>query len=281
MKKEKYYLVDDNTGWRKGKVYIGTKEEALQEALNDAGVDLYLRGDHVAEISVDCKKSYRLQTVKEYEGQEKERDEKRGLITKIESVVDMADEMKNAYFWSNDYNKTYRDKYDQNHSVPEVCWEEGGHTYSAEFCTRSSRQNVYAKGHYYKDGVETNLKAIRNSLKRMWDSYNKQYKLGDYANLPEMTPEEKEVVDKRWLMSRCVRHGYSDYPHSYDDRPVTDFEIAFRKRREGENFEDRFERMKEELAKQDEKLKALVEKQRAEKKVEEKPEKKKHRSRSL
>ena len=281
MKKEKYYLISDSAGWKTEKVYIGTKEEALKEALNDVGGDFYLRGDHIAEICVDCKESYRLQTVKEYESQEKERDEKRGLITKIETVVDMADEMKNAYFWSNNCNKQYRDKYDQNHSVPEVCWEEGGHTYSAEFCTRSSRQNVYAKGHYYKDGVETNLKAIRNSLKRMRDDFNKQYKLGDYAGIPEMTLEEKELVDKRWLMSRCVGHGYSYYNRTYVDRPLTDFEKDFEKKREGESVEARFDRMKEELAKQDEKLKALVEKQRAEKKVEEKPEKKKRRSRSL
>lgn len=274
MKKEKYYLVDDNTGWERkaGKVYIGTKEEALKEALQDVGVDFYLRSDHVAEISLDCKKSYRLQTVKEYEAQKAEKDEKRKLIAKIEEVVDMADKMKNAYFWSNDCNKQYRDKYDQNHSVPEVCWEEGGHTYSAEFCTRSSRQNVYAKGHYYKDGTQTNLKAIRNSLARMWDSYNKQYKLGDYAGIPEMTPEEKELVDKRWLMNRCV---------NCKDRPLTDFVKEFEKKREGESIVEQFERMKKELARQDEKLKALVEKQRAEKEVEEKPEKKKRRSRSL
>lgn len=89
------------------------------------------------------------------------------IIEKIEAVVNMAEDMKNAYFWHGVGNQSQRNYYDKKHSVDMVEWEEGDHTYTAEFTTRSSRDNIYAKGHYTKDGNKTTITAIRNSLKRL------------------------------------------------------------------------------------------------------------------
>lgn len=89
------------------------------------------------------------------------------IIEKIEAVVSMAEEMKNSYFWHGVGNQSQRDYYDKKHSVDLVEWEEGGHLYTAEFTTRSSRANVYARGSYARDGKKTTLTAIRNSLDRL------------------------------------------------------------------------------------------------------------------
>lgn len=193
----KYYLINEDNGEALGEgecVYTGKKEEMLQEALKSMSSSCYIEGSHIKNH--DSKRSYRLQAVSEYERQKTDRQKMLTKICSIQEVIDMADEMRYSYFWDNNLDAQDRAYYDDKHSTPEVCWEEGGHTYSAMFTTHSSRHNIYAKGYYYKDGVKTNLRAIRCSCDRMWDVYQKQYRLGEYVDLPEKT-KEKDSEEKK------------------------------------------------------------------------------------
>lgn len=169
--KEQYFLISEVDGEAVGEdIYTGAnKEEIIRkivetDAMGKSWCADGLRIRNKYEIGGE---SYRLQSVSEYEAQKADRQKLRSKIGHIEAVIDMADKMKNAYFWDNDMNAKLRESYDRYHSVSEVCWEEGGHTYSAAFSTQSSRHNVYAKGYYYKDDEKTNLRAIRCSYNRM------------------------------------------------------------------------------------------------------------------
>lgn len=200
----KYYLINENNGEAlteafgdEKRIYTGTKKEMLQEALRSMSSDWYTDGLRIKNHYENYGRSYRLQAVSEYERQKTDRQKMLTKICDIQEVIDMADKMRYAYFWDNNQNAQEREYYDKKHSTPEVCWKEGGHTYSAEFCTNSSRHNVYAKGYYFKDDKRTNLKAIRCSCDRMWDAYQKQYLLGEYADLPEKTKEKKTAKKKQ------------------------------------------------------------------------------------
>lgn len=93
--------------------------------------------------------------------------EKRVLISKIEGIIDEAERMKGAYFFTPQGNAASRRWYEKQHSHERVEWTEGGHTYSAEYTVSCSCKNVYAKGKYTKDGTKTTITAIKNSLKRL------------------------------------------------------------------------------------------------------------------
>lgn len=88
-------------------------------------------------------------------------------ITAIAAIIDLAQEMKNAYFFAVPSNARARRAYEYAHSIPTVEWDEGGHHYTAEYTTSCSCSNVYAKGSYTRDGKPTTLTAIRNSYRRM------------------------------------------------------------------------------------------------------------------
>lgn len=199
----KYYLINENNGEAlkeafgdEKRIYTGTKKEMLQEALRSMSSDWYTDGLRIKNHYENYGRSYHLQAVSEYERQKTDRQKMLTKICSIQEVIDMADEMRYSYFWDNNLDAQDRAYYDDKHSTPEVCWEEGGHTYSAMFTTHSSRHNIYAKGYYYKDGVKTNLRAIRCSCDRMWDVYQKQYRLGEYVDLPEKT-KEKDSEEKK------------------------------------------------------------------------------------
>ena len=81
-------------------------------------------------------------------------------------VVEIADQMKNAYFWHPVGTASGRVYYDETHSACHE-WDEGGNHYSASFRTESSCAHIYTYRSYWKDGERTNLTAIRNSLKRL------------------------------------------------------------------------------------------------------------------
>lgn len=89
------------------------------------------------------------------------------IIAAIRAVIDSAEEMKNAYFFSPPGNASGRRSYEKRHSAPRVEWTDGKDEYSAEFTVSCSCANIYARGDYYKNGKKTNLTAIRNSLKRL------------------------------------------------------------------------------------------------------------------
>ena len=84
------------------------------------------------------------------------------------AVIALADKMKNAWFWrgSTVGNASSRKRYDRNHTAS-ARWEEGDHSWYAEFETRSTSSHVYTSSYYTRDGERTNLKAARYSLKRL------------------------------------------------------------------------------------------------------------------
>lgn len=88
------------------------------------------------------------------------------ILNLIRQVITTAERLKNAYFWHGVPYKSQK-YYEQRDSVPEVTWEEGGHTYSAEIQTQYSNKHVYVNKYFYRDGNKTTLTAIKNSFCRM------------------------------------------------------------------------------------------------------------------
>lgn len=89
------------------------------------------------------------------------------IITSIQEIVDEADRMRNAYFFTPPGKYEERCAYGARHSHDTVCWEEGGHSYTATYYVKCSRHNVYAHGYYTRDGKVTTLRAVKNSLRRL------------------------------------------------------------------------------------------------------------------
>lgn len=88
-------------------------------------------------------------------------------LASIAGIIDLAETMKKAYFFSAPSNARARRAYEDAHSISKVEWDEGGRHYTAEYTTSCSCSNVYAKGVYTRDGKPTTLTAIRNSYRRM------------------------------------------------------------------------------------------------------------------
>lgn len=88
-------------------------------------------------------------------------------LASIAAIIDLAQEMKNSYFFQPPTNARERRAYEDAHSIPTVEWDEGGRHYTAEYTTTCSCSNVYAKGTYTRDGKPTTLTAIRNSYRRL------------------------------------------------------------------------------------------------------------------
>jgi len=89
------------------------------------------------------------------------------MINQIEAIIAEAEAMKSAFYFRPPMTASSRRSYEKRHTHPEITWEEGGHTYTAEYTVSCSCKNVYASGTYTKDGKKTTLTAIKNSLKRM------------------------------------------------------------------------------------------------------------------
>ena len=89
------------------------------------------------------------------------------IIAAVRAVVDCAERMKNAYFFSPPGSAGGRRSYERKNSAPRVEWTDGKNTFSAEFITSCSCSYVYAYGIYTRNGKKTTLTAIRNSLARL------------------------------------------------------------------------------------------------------------------
>ncbi|MBE5817928.1 MAG: hypothetical protein E7312_02625 [Clostridiales bacterium] len=100
-------------------------------------------------------------------------EEKKELIEKLNNLVDIADYMKNSYFFSPPRNPEARKSYEERYSTELIKWEESGNSYSARYTTECRGRCVYAWGRYRKNGEKTNLKAIKYSLKRLEEDYKK------------------------------------------------------------------------------------------------------------
>jgi hypothetical protein len=88
-------------------------------------------------------------------------------IAAIHNIIQLADKMRAAYFFTPPTNAKGRRSYEKSNSHAPVTWTDEGHEYSAEFKTDCSCKNVYAKGIYTRDGKRTTLKAIKNSVARL------------------------------------------------------------------------------------------------------------------
>lgn len=88
-------------------------------------------------------------------------------IIMIKAIIEEAEKMRNAYFLTPPASASARRSYERFHSHEMVEWDEGGHHYTAEYQVDCSCKNVYAKGHYTRDGKDTTLTAVKNSYKRL------------------------------------------------------------------------------------------------------------------
>ena len=136
-------------------VYRGTRNES-EAIMQDLDFDPTLLGEY-RSVKV-CLKKNKAKILLAY----KEREYADGM-----QVVDLADSMKNAYFWSGiNGNSRNRDYYNRRNSAS-ATWTEGGVTWSASFKTVATRRNIYTYRDYYRGEEKTNLKAVRNSLARL------------------------------------------------------------------------------------------------------------------
>ena len=92
------------------------------------------------------------------------------ITAKIEAIINEAENMKNCYFWNSPATASARRSYEEKHTHEEISWTDGKDTYTAEFVVICSCKNIYAQGHYTKNGNKTTLTAIKNSLKRLQNS---------------------------------------------------------------------------------------------------------------
>lgn len=88
-------------------------------------------------------------------------------IVRLEDIIEEAQKLKNAYFFTSPRTSNERRRYEEEHSWDMVSWEENGDEYTAEFKVDCTGSHIYAKGYYTKNGNKTNLTAIKNSLKRL------------------------------------------------------------------------------------------------------------------
>lgn len=94
------------------------------------------------------------------------------LLQQLSAIIDEADAMRSAYYFTPPYNASSRRSYEKRHSHPTIEWTESGHSYTAAYTVSCSCRNVYASGEYTKDGKKTTLLAIRNSYNRMLAACN-------------------------------------------------------------------------------------------------------------
>ena len=94
---------------------------------------------------------------------------KEDLIT-LACIIKTAEEMKNSYFWNAPSSSSQRRRYEEQHTFDEIAWTEGGNEYTAKYTVTCSCRNIYARGHYTKNGKNTTMIAIRNSYNRMTEN---------------------------------------------------------------------------------------------------------------
>lgn len=89
------------------------------------------------------------------------------IVRALESIIATAGEFKDAYFLKPPTNAIGRRLYEKYHSVPFFAFEYNGIKYTCEYHISCSCNNVYAQGHYTRNGNKTTLTAIKNVLKKM------------------------------------------------------------------------------------------------------------------
>ena len=80
-----------------------------------------------------------------------------------DEIIIRADKFRYCYFWEGDNgNSNSRRYYENQWSFPTTCWNDGENEWSVSYSVSQSRKNTYATGYYYKNGVITNLTAIKH-----------------------------------------------------------------------------------------------------------------------
>lgn len=89
------------------------------------------------------------------------------IISKLQAIINEAERMRSAYFFTPPTNASARRSYEQYHSHDEIQWQDGKDVFTARFTVSCSCHNVYAQGVYTRNGQKTTLTAVKNSLKRL------------------------------------------------------------------------------------------------------------------
>ncbi len=90
-----------------------------------------------------------------------------GGIEDLEKLIRMHEVMKGFYFWAPPTSACMRRSFERQHTIPEIRWTEGDHSYTAECSTICSCAHIYYKGIFTRDGKSTNIVTIKNSFHRM------------------------------------------------------------------------------------------------------------------
>lgn len=88
-------------------------------------------------------------------------------LKKIWEIIEEAENMRNAYFFTPPQRASARRSYEEKHSHGPVTWDDNGHAYSAELSVICTCHNVYVRGNYSRDGKKTTLNAVKNSYWRL------------------------------------------------------------------------------------------------------------------
>lgn len=93
------------------------------------------------------------------------------IIAAVEEVVWCADRMRNSFHRFPPKTARERRRFEDRNTFDRVTWYEGTDVYTAAFETVCSARKIYAKGEYTKNGNKTTLTAIKNSLKRLKETF--------------------------------------------------------------------------------------------------------------
>ena len=178
MEKKAFYLIDEGAGEAESGIYFGsTEDEALQKALESkkAFDEKYIIDGHriikprmrpnfqqnmvwpICNIYMD---SWRIQDIETYEVEKAERQKVLSIIYNLRELIDI--------YEKSELTISHKDAY-----LPHFEWAEGGHKYSAEWSGN--------KGTYTLDGCNVVIIPLILSMQRMFDAYQKRYRLGQYV----------------------------------------------------------------------------------------------------
>lgn len=95
-------------------------------------------------------------------------------VADVKDIFDQAEKFRNVYFWRPEHSAGGRRSMERRESRPMVEWDEGGHHYTAQFDVICTCSHTESAARYTKDGKKTTAVAIRNSVKRMEISLDRQ-----------------------------------------------------------------------------------------------------------
>ena len=96
------------------------------------------------------------------------------LLARINHLLVVCDQLKNAYFWHAPTSAGGRRSLERGYGVPTIEWSEGGHSYSAAVQVDCSCHHVYVVKLFYRDGVKPQLQLFAIALidyAKRWSNY--------------------------------------------------------------------------------------------------------------